>query len=97
MFANGRFVCFIAGMAVVLVFATCVARAQDNSDKGSVVQELIRQNAQLREEIDILKSRVARLETRDKTLPSQPSVAESVPISPSQPVPPSAGPGARIT
>jgi len=54
-------VCCAAGIALV-VWLVSDARAQTSADNAAVVQELVRQNAQLREELETLKSRVSQLE-----------------------------------
>lgn len=54
---------FAAGAAALILSASWLA-AQDNAANDSLVRELVRQNAQLKEEVDALKSRVTQLEAR---------------------------------
>jgi len=81
MFAYGW--CVRVAIAIVVVSMTDAASAQDKSDENPVVRELVQQNAQLREEVDLLKSRVTLLEARDKTGPTQSSQATPSEITPS--------------
>jgi len=90
MFASNRGLCSAAGTAVVLLM-TCAVSAQDRGDEGSAVRELTRQNAELREEIDILKSRVSVLEARDSIASAQHHTSEPASAGPSRTIPPASG------
>jgi hypothetical protein len=74
------------GVIVCLSLWTSIVSAQSEPDRGDVVQELVQQNSQLKEEIELLKSRVTQLEARDKSVSIQKlaALALEVPAASSQ-------------